>query len=476
MEILFLNPPYLPRFSRSQRSPAVTRSGTLYYPMWLAYAASYAQAQGHRVRLVDAPADGLTLADVTGQPPPGLVVVETSTPSIESDMQVASHLASRWPNAHVCLVGTHVTAMPTDTLRRCRAHSVARGEFDLTITDLANALDHGRDLHTVRGLTWRAGDGVVENEPRPLMEDLDQIPFVSRVYAQFLNFRNYFNPNALYPMVTIVSSRGCPYGCTFCVYPHTITGTRQRCRSVSLVVDEMEEICERFPGVRAVFFEDDTLTADKSHARALASEIIRRGLRISWTANARADVDLETLRLMRAAGLRCLCVGFESGAQEMLSAMGKRLRVERAREFMQDARRAGVLIHGCFVVGMPGETRRTMEQTLALALELDPDTVQFYPLMAYPGSPAYETLRSSGLLVAQSFSEWLTPHGHHAAVARTGELQPHEVQEFCAWARRRFYLRRRFLLRYAHRMITRGEERARIVRAARVFWRHLVPW
>ncbi len=478
MTVLFLNPPYLPRFSRSQRSPAVTRSGTLYYPMWLAYAASATEAAGHAISLVDAPAAGLDLRGVVDRvgSPPGLVVIETSTPSIDTDLATASSLAQRWPFTHVCLVGPHVSALPNEALEGSGAHSVARGEYDLTVAELATTLEGGGDIHSIKGLSWKANATVIHNPPRPLIEDLDQIPFVSRIYARFLRMRDYFNPNALYPMVTIVSSRGCPFGCSFCVYPHTMTGLAQRCRSVRLVVDEMEEILERFPGVRTIFFEDDTLTARRDHVRALCDEIIRRGLRVSWTANARADLDLDTLCLMKAAGARCLCVGFESGAPAVLDRMRKRLHVERSRQFMAHAHRAGILVHGCFVLGMPGETYETMEETLRLALELDPDTAQFYPLMAYPGSPAYEEVRASGLLAAKSYREWLSPEGHHTAMASTGALRPEEIVRFCALARRRFYLRPRYLGRSAWRAAVDPNERVRIFRALRTFWRHLAAW
>ena len=475
MDILFLNPPYLPRFSRPQRSPAVTRSGTLYYPMWLAYAAAAAEARGHRIRLIDAPAAGMGIEDLLRETPaPRLAVVETSTPSIEADLDTATRLARQWPSTHVCLVGPHVSALPAEALVSSGAGSVARGEFDDTVVDLAEAIEDDGDLSGVRGLSWKSDGVAVHNPSRPLIEDLDRLPFVSPVYARFLNFRDYFNPNALYPMVTIVSSRGCPYGCSFCVYPHTMTGLRQRCRTVGSVVDEMEGIVARFPGVRAVFFEDDTLTANRDHTRALCEEIIRRGLRLSWTANARADVDLDTLRLMKRANARCLCVGFESGTPAMLQRMRKHINLDKARRFMEDARAAGILVHGCFVLGMPGETEQTMEDTMRLALELDPDTAQFYPLMAYPGSPAYDEVRNAGLLAADRFCEWLDADGHHTAMARTGTLDPDDIVGFCIRARRRFYLRPRYLMRSAWRAGKDPGERVRILRAARTFWRHLI--
>lgn len=476
MEVLFLNPPYLKRFSRSQRSPAVTRSGTLYYPLWLAHAAGNTELHGHEINLIDAPANGSNIGEIVSRVrrAPGLLVLETSTPSIENDLQIVDSIRDAWSDTHVCLVGPHVSALPEESLAACKADSVAMGEYDDTVADLADILSDRGDISTVSGLAWKDGPHINHNESRPLIEDLDRLPFVSRVYRRFLDFRNYFNPNALSPMVTIVTSRGCPYGCSFCVYPYTMTGKRQRLRSVGNVVDEMEEIRDSFPGVRGVFFEDDTLTANRAHTRMLCEEIMRRGLRLRWTANARADVDLETLKLMRSARLRCLCVGFESGAASMLDQMQKRLDVDSARRFMNDARLAGVLIHGCFIVGMPGETEETMQETLRLALELNPDTAQFYPLMIYPGTPAYDEIKNASLLVAERFSQWLTPDGHHTAVAGTGSLSPDELIRFCAVARRRFYLRPRYLGKKLAQALGDDGERVRLLRGAKTFWRHLI--
>ncbi len=475
MKVLFLNPPYLSRFSRSQRSPAVTRSGTLYFPLWLAHAAANTELHGHEISFVDAPAEGIDLKKILdSNAPPDLVILDTSTPSITSDLQTTKTLAKEWPNAHVCLVGPHVTALAEESLNASSAHSVARGEYDDTVAELADCLSNGQTLDSIDGLTWQEGKQVYHNKPRQLIDDLDRLPFVSRIYRRFLDFRHYFNPNALSPMVTILSSRGCPYMCDFCVYPHTMTGKRQRTRSPKNVVDEMEEIESSFPGVRAIFFEDDTLTANRVHTRALCEEILNRGIRLSWTANARADVDLDTLRLMRKANLRCLCVGFESGAEDILDHMHKRMNPDRAREFMADAREAGVLIHGCFIVGTPGETENSMNQTLNLALELDPDTAQFYPLMVYPGTPAFDEVKKAGLLVADEFSKWLTPQGHHTSVAKTGDLDPGQLVEFCRKARKRFYLRPGYIAKKLGQALGDRGERARILRAGKTFWRHLL--
>ncbi len=223
MNILFLNPPFIGRFSRTSRSPAVTKGGTLYYPIWLAYAVGVAEQAGHNVMFLDAPADGLDLDDVfdkIGDFVPDLSIVDTSTPSIYNDVKVAEEIKKKYPLAFTVLVGTHPSALPEDTLKLSSSiDAVAVGEYDYTILDLAGALKDKQPLEDVAGLVFRNGDKFVKNRKQDKIEDLDGIPFISTVYKKHLNYRNYFFAAASYPMIMIITGRGCPFKCFFCVYP-----------------------------------------------------------------------------------------------------------------------------------------------------------------------------------------------------------------------------------------------------------------
>ncbi|MBI5238696.1 MAG: radical SAM protein [Deltaproteobacteria bacterium] len=478
MKILFLNPPFLKKFSRPQRSPAVTKSGTLYFPMWLAYAAGVAMENGFEVDLVDAPADGLTMEDVEARAErfnPALIVMDTSTPSIANDISIGGRLKDLFPAAFIVLVGTHVSALPDDVLNMDkRIDAVARNEYDYTILDLAETINKKGEIKNTPGLSWNDKGNIVHNAGRPFIEDLDKLPFVSKVYKKFLKVENYFNPNALFPMVTITSSRGCPFPCTFCVYPQTLMGRGFRSRSIENVVREMEYIVESFPQAKAIFFEDDTLTVDKKRCKALSEEILRKGLKITWTANSRIGLDYETMKKMKDAGCRSLCVGFESGSQKILDSMKKKTKPADMKEFMKDAKRAGVLIHGCFMAGLPGETKETLMETLRLAKDLGPDTVQFYPVMVYPGTEAYEWYKERNLIGSRDFSKWITPEGLHNTVIRTEALSSEELVKFCDNARREFYLRPGYLLYKLVQLITRPREIRRTFKAGRVFLKYLL--
>ncbi len=484
LSVLFLNPPFLPRFSRPQRSPAVTKSATLYYPLFLAQAAAVAAADGFAVDLCDAPADGLDLAAVTAramQVGPGLAVLDTSTPSIAADLAAAAALRQALPGLFTVLVGPHASALPEEALTAAPGAvcAVARREYDLTVLELARVLDSGpatpERLARIDGLSFVDGAGRVAHNPdRPFLDDLGRLPPVAPIYKQFLNINEYFNPNAKPPMVTLATSRGCPYRCSFCLHPQTLTGRAARYRPIEAVLDEVAWCLDHFPRLRTIFFEDDTLTADRARCREFCAAIVRRGLVFDWTANSRADLPADLLAAMAKAGCRQVCVGFESADETALSAMKKGLSPERMGRFRAEAAAAGIQVHGCFIFGFPGDTRESILRTIDFAVKLGPDTAQFYPVMVYPGTEAYAQYRERGWIAAATWRDWLTPAGLHNCVVRNESLSPAELVRLCDLARRRFYLRPSFLARRALAAAVSPGELARTARAAKVFVRHLL--
>jgi len=241
MRILFLNPPYKFKFSRNSRWPELTKTGTLYYPFWLAYAAGVSLEAKHETMLIDAIAKGWDFTktiDEIAKFNPDLLVVETSTPSIKKDVEFVEEL-KKVCDAKVVLVGTHVSVLPEETLKTSEAIDfIARKEYDYTISDLADALEKGR-LKSVLGISYRKGNKIVHNPDRPLIKNLDALPFVSKVYKKFLDVRDYRYALAMHPMIQIWSSRGCPNQCTFCQFPQVYMGHLFRARSPENVLEEM---------------------------------------------------------------------------------------------------------------------------------------------------------------------------------------------------------------------------------------------
>ncbi|MBM4328960.1 MAG: radical SAM protein [Deltaproteobacteria bacterium] len=473
MNILFLNPPFKGRFSRSSRSPAVTMGGTLYYPIWLAYATGVAEQAGHRCCLIDSPADDLDLDAVMVRLNgfvPDLIVLDTSTPSIYNDVAVADRMKSEFPEAFTMIVGTHPSALPEETLALSGTiDAAAVGEYDYTVRDVAATLEAGNHLTQVPGIVVREGRDFVRTPARPLIEELDDIPFVTQTYYKYLNVRNYFFAAANYPMVMIMTGRGCPFRCFFCVYPQVFHSRRYRTRSAENVVDEFAYVVDRFPEVREIGIEDDCFSGRQSHVHDVCELIIRRGIRIKWYCNVRGDLDFDTLRLMKNAGCRLVTVGFESGVQSVLDSMHKGETVDRYYRFVRDAKRAGILVHGCIMVGNPGDTRETLAEGYEFAARIDCDSMQFYPLYVYPGTEAYRWARDAGYLRTEDFSQWVTEQGLHNCVLETPDLSGKEMVSLCSHYLARYHLRPRYIAMKLMQAILHPSEGYRTLKAARGF-------
>ena len=471
MKIYMLNPPFHKKFSRPQRSPAVIKSGVMYYPIWLAYATGVLEKAGFGVQLVDAPARGFDLKVVLQQIDefkPRLVVLDTSTPSIDNDLRIAESIHAKIPKAYIVLVGPHVTALPDEVLSSSSAvNIVARGEYDYTLRDIAECLEDNCDLSAIEGISYRSSDGsIMHNPERPFIKNLDEIPFVSEVYKRHLIIEDYFYSITRYPEVAILTGRGCPYECSYCLWPQTLTGHGYRKRSIVNIVDEFEYISRELPQVKEVFLEDDTFTVDQNRSVLLARELIQRGNRLPFSANSRADVSYETLKELKEAGLRLVCVGFESGDQDILNTVNKKISIEHFYQLRRAATQARVLVHGCFMAGNPGETRQSLNKTLQLAKNLNPDTAQFLPIMVYPGTVAYDWAIKNRRLDTTRFGDWLTKDGLHKSIISYPDLSSEDIVKWCDDARRSFYLRPKYILNKLIEMVTHPSESYRIIKSA----------
>lgn len=469
--ISFVNTPFLPRFSRESRSPAVTKSDTLYFPKWLALATGYAKKCGHKVDLVDAPAWELSYAATADRIEcfnPDLVVLDTSTPSLDNDLRFSEYLRNRLgARLKIALVGRGISVSSEYAFNKTSSFDFAcHKEYEHTVEELARLVEGGAELSAelVAGISFRSSDGqVVQTKLRDPLENLDELPFVTEVYREFLDVDNYFYGHSLWPMVVFDTSRGCPYHCSFCAYPQTFSGHRVRYRSVANVADEFDYVRRNLPGVKTVMLEDDTFIVNKKRTLDLAEELIRRGNTLPFDSNCRVDigVDREFLAKLKQAGARLFCVGFESGSQEVIEHMVKNnskgknsTYLNTATEFANLCDQVGIKVHGCFMFGNLNETKRTLDETLKFALTLPLDTAQFYPIMIYPGTSAYEEAVERNLVNANSYDDWLTEDGMHRSVVNLPNLTQDELLAFADHARRKFYLRPQYIFRKIKQSVT----------------------
>lgn len=479
MNVLMLNPPFLPKYSRSSRSPAVTKSGTIYYSLWLSYATGVLEEAGHKVLFIDAPADGVELSQIRKKIldfGPSMAVFDTSTPSIDSDIKVLEEVKSWFGDSLLTvLVGTHPSALAEETIALSQSIDViARREYDYTLRDLADRLQTGKvDLSQVLGITYRDGSIIKATDDRPYIENLDEIPWVSKVYKKHVNINNYFYAHTKSPVISFFAGRGCPNKCFYCVYPQVMFGHKYRHRSAEDIVEELKYITKEFPEVKEVLIDDDNFTVDQEHVLHICDLIIKMGIKISWTVEARVNLRYDVMVAMKMAGCRLLVTGFESGDQQILDNIDKGATITQAKQYCQNAKRAGLRVHGCFMVGNKGETHETMEKTLQFALELKPDTAQFFPLMVYPGTRAYVWAQDNFFIRAESYRDWLTEGGMHNCVLNTDKLTAKELVDFCDEARRRFYLRPDYLLAKTIDLLKNPSEIKRTVKAGNALIKHL---
>ena len=456
MKVCFINPPFKAeygKFSRESRSPSIGHSGVLYYPLWLIYAACVAEKNGFDVTFIDAPAKRLNKAETLERVKADasdarLFVFDTSTPSIYSDIDFAGTVKEMYPSAFTLLVGTHPSATPDETMGISELiDGLARHEYDYIVRDTAIALRGGTDLAAVRGLTYRKDGRVVHNPDAEHISDLDEIPYAAEFIKRRLCVTDYVFPAAAFPSIQIFTGRGCPAQCNFCVYPQTLHGHRYRLRSPENVIGEIEYIVKNFPSVKEIVFEDDTFTINKQRVSEICSMMIQKGLnkKIRWLCNARVNLDYETMCLMKKAGCRLIIPGIESGSQQILDNIKKGTKVEQFYRYVSDAKRAGLLIHACYMVGNCGETKETMNETLKLALKLNTDTAQFFPLIPYPGTEAYTWAKSNGY-IELDYAKYCLADGTHNTVLSLPGLSSQDMVDFCNEARKKYYLRFSYIL------------------------------
>ncbi|HXG48408.1 MAG TPA: hopanoid biosynthesis associated radical SAM protein HpnJ [Methylomirabilota bacterium] len=465
---LFLNPPSVAGFdggagARYQARREVT---SFWYPTWLAQPAALVPGS----RLLDCPPHQIDLAACLRMARDfDHVILHTSTPSLANDCRVAEAIKRQRPDTCIGFVGAPPAVLPAETLAASPAIDwVGRKEFDFTCKEVAE----GRPLAAIAGLSFRDGDGrIVHNPEREVIPDLDVLPSVADVYRRDLRIENYFIGYLLHPYLSLYTGRGCPARCTFCLWPQTIGGHRYRTRSVRSVVAEMVRMKEMFPQVKEFFFDDDTFTANLPRAREIAAALGPLGL--TWSCNSRANLDYDTLRHFKDNGLRLLLVGYESGNDDILRRIKKGVTTAQMRRFTRDCHRAGIIIHGTFILGLPVETRETIEQTIRFAEELDVFSIQVSLAAPYPGTELFEQARTYGWFARTDPAGLVEAEGYQQSALEYPEASREEIFEAVERFYRRYYLRPKPILRILGTMLEDKDVFVRRCREGYEFFRSL---
>jgi hopanoid biosynthesis associated radical SAM protein HpnJ len=461
MRTLFLNPPSFEGFDggAGSRWPSTREIESYWYPVWLCYPAGMLEDS----KVVDAPPHGVTIEQTVAMAKDfELMVLFTSSPGFHVDVKIAEMMKDANSKLQVAFVGPPVTIEPDRALNATKAIDfVVRREFDYQIANYAK----GTPLAELPGVSYRK-DGVnVHNPEGGSIENLDELPWVSKVYKRDLDFRRYDVPFLLKPYISFYTTRGCPAMCTFCLWPQTHSGHRWRLRSTQDVANECRYVLENFPGLKEIFFDDDTFNYKKARTLELCAEL--KKLNFTWSCTSRVTTDYETLKAMRDAGCRLLIVGYESGDEQILKNIKKGATIEGARRFTKDAHNLGLTIHGDFIVGLPGETRATLRNTINFAKQLDVETIQVSLGHAYPGTEFYDYAKENNLVQLKMSDD----EGHQLPnVVYPGILEKGEMMEWVERFYGEYYFRPKAAWRIVRKGIFDGQERKRIYKEAKEYF------
>jgi hopanoid biosynthesis associated radical SAM protein HpnJ len=464
MKTLLLNPPSFDNFDggASSRWPATREIESFWYPVWLSYPAGMLPGS----RLLDAPPHKVTAAGTVQLAHEyEFVVLFTSTVGFESDLGLIRRMKEVRPELKVAFVGPPVQVRPAESLMASEdIDFVVRGEFDYAVVEFAQ----GKALQEVSGVSYRRNGQVIHNPSRPPLdtEELDRLPFATEAYKRDLVIENYNVPFLLHPYVALYTSRGCPALCTFCLWPQTLSGHAWRVRSAENVAEEMRQALKMFPQVKEFFFDDDTFNIRKERVLELCARFKPLGFR--WSCTARVHGDYETLKTMADAGARLLIVGFESGDPTILKNIKKGTTPEMARAFMKNCRKLGIAIHGDFIIGLPGETKESIQRTIDFAKELDTETIQVSIAHAYPGTELYDYARRNNFLATEALAD---AQGHQLPHLEYPWLGREEMMAAVNRFYDSYYFRPRVVWRIVRKALWDAHERKRLYHEAVEFLR-----
>jgi hopanoid biosynthesis associated radical SAM protein HpnJ len=461
LKALFLNPPSFENFDggAGSRWPATREIESYWYPVWLAYPAGMLEG----ARLLDAPPHHVSAEEtVRIAKDYELLVLFTSTPGFQGDVRIAETIKEANPTIKVAFVGPHVSVLPEKALMEAKVIDViCRKEFDYSIVEYAQ----GKPLEEILGISYRKDGVVVHNTDRPTIENLDALPHVTDVYRKDLDVRRYNVPFLLHPFVSLYTTRGCPAQCTFCLWPQTLSGHPWRKRSTDDVAAEMAKAKEYWPYVKEFFFDDDTFNIQAARTIELCAKLKPLGL--TWSCTSRVTTSYETLKAMKEAGCRLLIVGFESGDQQILKNIKKGATLEHARQFTKNCHKLGLVIHGDFILGLPGETRETIKNTIKFAKELDVETIQVSVAHAYPGTELHEYAVKNNFMTAET--KMVDDAGHQMVQIEYPGLPASEVIQAVHTFYDEYYFRPKAAYRILRKAIFNNSERKRLYKEARTF-------
>jgi len=375
------------------------------FPDFLASATAVLKKAGFDTHIKDAIAEEMTRSECMAYVEnfkPDILVIEAFTPSIYEDLSFMQEAKAK-TGCYSIFCGAHPSALPEEILKNAFMDFVLLGEFEYTLRELVSFLSLGRnDFGNIAGLAFKENNCIKINPRRELIQNLDELPFPER---DELPMRKYNEPfSRHFPNARIITSRGCPYGCIFCVEQIMCgIGHSYRKRSLGLVSEEVRIVSNKY-GAREVFFDDAIFTIDR--AKEIAEAFLNNNLRLPWSCWIDWNITLDELRLLKRSGCTGVKFGVESSSFDILKAAKKPVKIDKIKELIKNCRKLGILRHGSFMFGLPGETRETLRKTIDLAFSLDLTSSQLTIATPLPGTPFYKMAEENRWLATRDWRKY----------------------------------------------------------------------
>lgn len=451
MKVFLINPPASGGVKIVREGRCMQRQGawtSTWPPITLALCGSILEKEDIQVKLTDCIIKNIdfnTLKEQIAQFSPDLIVLNTSTPSIESDLAIAELAKETLPEVKVAALGIHVSVLPEDCLNLSSYLDYCiRGEPEFIVKDLSLTLREGGSIKDILGLSYRADGKIIHNQDREFISNLDVLPFPA---WHLIDTEDYRMPFKNVPFLLVATSRGCPYKCTFCA-DKAFYGTKLRLKSPKRIVEELEWVKETF-GVSEFLFWSESFTINNNFVLGVCEEILSRGLKVSWVCNSRVDnVNLTLLRKIKEAGCWMIGYGIESGNQEVLDSVKKGTTLRQAQQAVKWAKEAGLEVTGHCVLGLPTETEETIKQTIDFSIELDLDFAQYYCAVPFPGSELYLKALEQNWI---NTTDW-TKFEQNFAVLDLPNIKADKIMQLRRDAFKKFYLRKKIILKTLKRI------------------------
>ena len=435
MKVLLINPPYEGNVN-TWTPESTNRAIGAQPPIGLAYLAAMLEREGIDVSILDANAmclNGREIRDVVIKEDPQIVGITAMT-LIAVNVLAVSRIVKEVTDAVTVVGGPHISLFQEESLASPFVDYAMNGEAEYTFVEFVKAIRDKRGVEDIDGIVYRKNGKVVTRNPS-IVKDLNALPFPA---VHLLPLERYSLANALHPFGSIVTSRGCPFKCGFCI--RAPIDRYVRYRDAENIVDEIEWLIKDF-GVREINIRNDTITINREHVVDFCRELLRRGIKIRWQGPTRVDcVDRELLKLMKKAGCHTLRYGIESGNQEILDRMGKGITLEQIRDAVRWTKEAGIEIMAYFMIGYIDETEKTIMDTINFAREIDPDGAIFSIGTPLPNTDLFYRAVERGLIERDYWKEYVT--------GRRIDRAPYLVDDAEKWVRRAlwsFYFRPRYI-------------------------------